>query len=102
VRLDVGRNVCVGLLSTETYPTPEPSGPVGYLVSSARSPRESGAIRCPSVAHTWEREVFTFLAELSRGPWPTLVALEDVDWADEATLDLLRFLGRGIAGVRAC
>jgi predicted ATPase len=27
---------------------------------------------------------------------PTLLLLEDVHWADEATLDILRFLGRRI------
>src|SRR5215471_10236896 len=31
---------------------------------------------------------------------PMLLALEDVHWADEATLDILRFLGRRLAGVR--
>jgi DNA-binding CsgD family transcriptional regulator/tetratricopeptide (TPR) repeat protein len=35
-----------------------------------------------------------FLDELRRGP--TLVVLDDVQWADEGTLDLLRFLGRRI------
>jgi len=31
---------------------------------------------------------------------PTLLLLEDVHWADEATLDILRFLGRRLAGAR--
>ncbi len=31
---------------------------------------------------------------------PTLLLLEDVHWADEATLDILRFLGRRLAGLR--
>ena len=35
------------------------------------------------------------LDELERGP-PTLLVLEDMHWADEATLDLLKFLGRRI------
>ena len=35
------------------------------------------------------------LDELERGP-PTLVVLEDMHWADDATLDLLKFLGRRI------
>ena len=29
---------------------------------------------------------------------PMLLLLEDVHWADEATLDILRFLGRRLAG----
>lgn len=32
---------------------------------------------------------------------PTVVVLEDLHWADEATLDVLRLLGRRIEGVRA-
>ena len=32
-------------------------------------------------------------------PEPTLLVLEDLHWADEATLDMLRFLGRRLAGL---
>jgi DNA-binding CsgD family transcriptional regulator/tetratricopeptide (TPR) repeat protein len=32
---------------------------------------------------------------------PTVAVFEDVHWADEATLDLLRFLGRRVGGTRA-
>jgi ATP/maltotriose-dependent transcriptional regulator MalT len=35
-----------------------------------------------------------FLAELAAPPNPTVVVLEDLQWADEATLDLLRFVAR--------
>jgi DNA-binding CsgD family transcriptional regulator len=38
-------------------------------------------------------EVFAATLEALR-PGPTIAVLEDVHWADEATLDLLRFLGR--------
>lgn len=41
------------------------------------------------------------LATLCMGPKPTLLVFEDAHWADEATLDLLRFLGRRIAQTRA-
>ena len=40
------------------------------------------------------------LDELERGP-PALVVLEDMHWADEATLDLLKFLGRRIQRTRS-
>jgi DNA-binding CsgD family transcriptional regulator/tetratricopeptide (TPR) repeat protein len=36
------------------------------------------------------------LALLSRVPRPTVLVLEDTQWADEATLDLITFLGRRI------
>jgi DNA-binding CsgD family transcriptional regulator len=38
---------------------------------------------------------------LSNGIAPALLIVEDVHWADTATLDLIRFLGRRIARVRA-
>src|SRR3954471_13576985 len=42
-----------------------------------------------------------FLAELDRGLTPTLAIIEDVHWADDATLDLLRFLGRRLEPIRS-
>src|SRR5215510_965087 len=36
------------------------------------------------------------LQELGSGRMPAIVVIEDVHWADEATLDLLKFLGRRI------
>src|SRR5439155_4500983 len=44
--------------------------------------------------------VGALLRELGRRP-PAVLVLEDVHWADEATLDVLRLLGRRIQGVRA-
>jgi transcriptional regulator with XRE-family HTH domain len=44
-----------------------------------------------------DRAFRLLLSELQAGPPPTLVVFEDVHWADEATLDLLRFLGRRIS-----
>ena len=38
----------------------------------------------------------TLLGLLSRQPRPTVLVLEDTQWADEATLDLITFLGRRI------
>jgi len=38
----------------------------------------------------------TALDLLSRGLRPTIVVIEDTQWADEATLDVVRFLGRRI------
>jgi DNA-binding CsgD family transcriptional regulator/tetratricopeptide (TPR) repeat protein len=48
-----------------------------------------------------EREaVFTaLLAELSREP--TVLVIEDAHWADEATLDVLRYVGRRVEGLPA-
>jgi DNA-binding CsgD family transcriptional regulator/tetratricopeptide (TPR) repeat protein len=43
----------------------------------------------------------SMLRLLSQGTAPALLIIEDVHWADTATLDLIRFLGRRIARVRA-
>ena len=40
------------------------------------------------------------VAELQQSPRPTLMVIEDAHWADEATLDLLKFLGRRIDRAR--
>ncbi|MGH7778018.1 MAG: ATP-binding protein, partial [Candidatus Dormibacterales bacterium] len=76
--------------------TPRPLGPVvdisertggelARLVSAGARPYEVGA------------ELLRALAR--RGP--TLVVLEDLHWADEATLDLVRIIGRRIEGAPA-
>ncbi len=41
-----------------------------------------------------------FLDELDSSGRPTLAVFEDIHWADQATLDLLRFVGRRIGGTR--
>ena len=41
-------------------------------------------------------------AELDWAGHPTILVVEDVHWADEATLDVLRFLARRIASCRPC
>jgi len=76
--------------------TPRPLGPIEDIVSDvggdlARLLRE-GARR---------EEIFrAVLDELNRTAPPTLLVIEDVHWADESTLDLLRFLGRRIGTAR--
>lgn len=42
----------------------------------------------------------SFLSTLQQTAKPMVVVFEDVHWADEATLDLLRFLGRRIGNTR--
>jgi len=48
------------------------------------------------------RELFAaFLDELKAAAQPTVVVVEDLHWADDATLDWLRYLSRRIANSRA-
>jgi len=37
-----------------------------------------------------------FFIQLQKNPTPTIIVLEDLHWADEATLDVIKFLGRRI------
>ena len=71
--------------------TPRPLGPLHDLAPQAGAPLvqalEAGAP---------PRVVFpAMLEELRRRP-PVVAVLEDLHWADEATLDLIKFLGRRI------
>ena len=70
--------------------TPRPLGPLHDIAA------EHGRA-LPALLHadTSRAELFAaFLAELQA--LPTIVVFEDVHWADEATLDLLKFIGRRI------
>jgi DNA-binding CsgD family transcriptional regulator/tetratricopeptide (TPR) repeat protein len=74
----------------ESLFTPRPLGPLhdialqvgGTLFELVESAADRGAISAAS------------LAEL--GSQPTIMLVEDIHWADEATLDLLKYLGRRI------
>lgn len=48
-----------------------------------------------------DRLLTALLAELQHRDRPTLLAIEDIHWADEATLDVLRYLARRIEQIPA-
>jgi DNA-binding CsgD family transcriptional regulator len=74
--------------------TPRPLGPLYDIATQTQ-----GRLLALLHAEAGRAAIFaTLLAELQERP--TLVIFEDIQWADEATLDLLRFLGRRIA--RTC
>ncbi|MEE8486357.1 MAG: AAA family ATPase [Acidimicrobiia bacterium] len=71
--------------------TPQPLGPIWDLArqdSSLVEPLSNGDRR---------GVMESVLDMLSRSLRPTVVVLEDTQWADEATLDLIKYLGRRIA-----
>jgi predicted ATPase len=77
--------------------TPRPLGPLHDMAAQT-----SGALPALLQRETTRSVLFaTFLDELRTGDRPTIVVIEDVHWADEATLDLLTFLGRRIARLPA-
>jgi DNA-binding CsgD family transcriptional regulator/tetratricopeptide (TPR) repeat protein len=80
--------------SCDDLSIPRPFGPLVDLageVSSALADELHGASRLDEVRRL-------VLAELA-GPAPTVMVLEDLHWADAATLDLITVVGRRISGL---
>src|SRR5680860_576566 len=75
--------------------TPRPLGPL-FDVASSLGPLVRRLLR----DHERRTELFSAVLDDLSGSEPTLFVIEDVHWADEATLDLLRFLGRRIDQTR--
>jgi ATP/maltotriose-dependent transcriptional regulator MalT len=76
--------------------TPRPLGPIYDI-----APQAGPALRERLDAGAPPRAIFSaVLEELGRRP-PVVVVLEDLHWADAATLDLVKFLGRRIRQVPA-
>jgi DNA-binding CsgD family transcriptional regulator/tetratricopeptide (TPR) repeat protein len=71
--------------------TPSPLGPLYDIAQQTQGP-----LRARLEGHTNRAALFAaVLDELSQAP--TILIIEDVHWADEATLDLLKYLARRIA-----
>ncbi|HEV7432107.1 MAG TPA: AAA family ATPase [Steroidobacteraceae bacterium] len=73
----------------ENLATPEPLGPLRDI---ARDSRGKFALTAGGQIATFE----ALLRFLTDGREPALLIIEDLHWADDPTLDLLRFLGRRI------
>ena len=76
--------------SCDGVSTPPPLGPVIEALPELESVLEETT---PETRPRLFREVRALLAEQ-----PTVLVLEDLHWADEATLELVRFLGRRLEG----
>ena len=77
--------------------TPRPLGPLHDIA------RQVGGPLLAAASSSTPREALfgAMLDELRRHAPPTVVVIEDVQWADEATLDLLKFLSRRIHRTQA-
>jgi predicted ATPase len=74
----------------EALYTPRPLGPLYDIASQAQS-----GLSTLMRDHTERATLFSVLLDdLLRSPLPTIMVFEDVHWADEATLDLIKFLGK--------
>jgi len=90
---EAGAGARVMRAACEDLSIPDPLGPLYDLAQAAQWPLprvvQGNAGRLPLFAEA--REVF------GRGPLPALLIIEDLHWADDATLDFVRYLGRRIA-----
>jgi DNA-binding CsgD family transcriptional regulator len=81
----------------EALLTPHPLGPLHDVARTGlgrlKSLLDDGSPRAVVFDHV--------LGQLSGAPRPLLMVLEDAHWADAATLDLIKFLGRRIQQTRA-
>jgi len=95
VRLHPAARVLWG--ACEALFTPHPLGPLHDLA------RQSGGRLGKLLGDGSERAVLfsAVFDELATAPGPTLLILEDIQWADAATLDLIKFLGRRIQHTQA-
>ena len=76
----------------ESLATPRPLGPLHDIAGQTSAPLRSLLSR----PHDRTAIFGALLDELARAPTPTVLVFEDVHWADEATLDLVKFIGRRI------
>jgi DNA-binding CsgD family transcriptional regulator/tetratricopeptide (TPR) repeat protein len=76
---------------------PRPLGPLRDLAGTASAPLEQ-ALSAGAAPHEIQS---LLIAELELLPRPTVLVLEDVHWADDATLDLITVLGRRIGSLPA-
>jgi DNA-binding CsgD family transcriptional regulator len=76
--------------------TPRPLGPLFDVAESV-----GGELEALVVAEGGPHEVVAALRDELRTRSPTVLVLEDVHWADEATLDVVRLLARRLAAIPA-
>ena len=76
--------------------TPHPLGPLLDIAHSV-----GGELKALVEAGRKPHEITSALLNELRARSPSLLIIEDVHWADEATLDVLRLLGRRMQGVPA-
>ena len=76
--------------------TPRPLGPLLDIAAVTAGRLEEVTERGDK-----PQAVFAALVEELRGGKPTIIVLEDLHWADEATLDILKLLGRRAESARA-
>jgi predicted ATPase/DNA-binding CsgD family transcriptional regulator len=94
---DLGDGARVLLGTCDDLSIPRPLGPIRDLVGAV-SPELEAALAAGASPHDVQE---LLLAELELPPRPTVLVLEDVHWADDATCDSITVLGRRIGSLPA-
>jgi hypothetical protein len=77
--------------------TPRPLGPLYDI-----APQTQGELLALLEQQAARPSIFSAVVdELQKTEVPSITVIEDVHWADEATLDLLKFLGRRISRIKS-
>jgi DNA-binding CsgD family transcriptional regulator/tetratricopeptide (TPR) repeat protein len=93
--LEPGARVLFG--TCDDLSIPRPLGPIRDLVGAVSAPLEE-ALAAGAASHEIQG---LLIAELELPPQPTVLVVEDVHWADDATLDAITVLGRRIGPLPA-
>ena len=94
---DLGADVRVLSGTCDDLSIPRPLGPFRDLAGSVSAALED-ALDADAAPHDIQD---LLIAEVERPPRPTVLVLEDVHWADDATLDSITVLGRRIGTLPA-
>jgi DNA-binding CsgD family transcriptional regulator/tetratricopeptide (TPR) repeat protein len=94
---DLDPNARVLLGTCDDLSIPRPLGPLRDLVGGVSAQLEQ-ALSTGAAPHEVQA---LLIAELELAPRPTVLVLEDVHWADDATFDSITVLGRRIASLPA-
>ena len=94
---DLGPDARVLVGTCDDLAIPRPLGPIRDLVGSV-SPALEDALFAGAAPHDIQA---LLIAELELAPRPTVLVLEDVHWADDATIDSITVLGRRIGSLPA-
>ncbi len=94
---DVQKSVRILTGACDPLSTPRPLGPLADIAEVT-----GGEIERLIRSDSSRAQIYSACMRELSGAWrPTVAIFEDVHWADEATLDLLRFIGRRIEPCRA-
>ncbi|HKG25750.1 MAG TPA: AAA family ATPase, partial [Thermomicrobiales bacterium] len=93
---EVGASARVAVASFDALSTPGPLGPLIHIAPALGLPVDAMLQSGTTREHLYQQ----ILTALQGANEPTILVGEDAHWADEASLNLLRFLGRRVGDLR--